>query len=92
MWCSFASAYDMRTICVSHTYVTCVCRNCPTVQGKDNFKIKSKDDLNRHARTCKTCTASKVFDVTEYNKLLTLGAKPAEIDARVLPAPKAAEE
>ena len=82
----------MRAVCVRHSYVTCVCRNCPTVPGKDTSKIKSKDDLNRHARTCKTCTASKVFDPTEYAKLLTLGATPAEIDARVLPAPKAAEE
>ena len=62
------------------------------MKGKDNFKIKSKDGLNRHIRTCRTCTASKVFDPTEYAKLLTLGATPAEIDARVLPAPKAAEE
>ena len=91
MWCSFASAYDMRTTCVSHTYVTCVCRNCPTVKGKDNFKIKSKDDLNRHARTCKTCTASKVFDPTEHAKLLTLGATAAEIDVRSIPAAKEAE-
>ena len=82
----------MRTVCVRHSYVTCVCRNCPTVPGKENFKIKSKDDLNRHARTCKTCTASKVFDPTEYAKLITLGAKPAEIDARAVPAAKAAED
>ena len=81
----------MRTVCVRHSYVTCVCRNCPTVPGKENFKIKSKDDLNRHARTCKTCTASKVFDPTEYAKLITLGATPAEIDARSIPAAKEAE-
>ena len=82
----------MRTVCVRHSYVTCVCRNCPTVPGKENFKIKSKDDLNRHSRTCKTCTASKVFDPTEYAKLITLGAKHAEIDARAVPAAKAAED
>ena len=82
----------MRTVCVRHSYVTCVCRNCPTVPGKENFKIKSKDDLNRHSRTCKTCTASKVFDPTEYAKLITLGAKAAEIDARAVPAAKAAED
>ena len=82
----------MRTVCVRHSYVTCVCRNCPTVPGKDTFKIKCFDDINRHSRTCKTCTASKVFDPTEYAKLITLGATAAEIDARVLPAPKAAED
>ena len=92
MWFSFASAYDMRNMCVRPAYVTCVCRNCPIQKGKEPTKIKSKDDLNRHIRTCRTCTASKVFDPTEYAKLLTLGATPAEIDARVLPAPKAAEE
>ena len=82
----------MRAVCVRHSCVTCVCRNCPTVPGKENFKIKSKDDLNRHARTCKTCTASKVFDPTEYAKLITLGATAAEIDARAVPAAKAAED
>ena len=61
------------------------------MKGKDNFKIKSKDDLNRHIRTCRTCTASKKFDVAEYSKLITLGATPAEIDARSIPAAKEAE-
>ena len=41
--------------------------------------------------TCRTCTASKEFDVAEYSKLITLGATPAEIDARSIPAAKEAE-
>ena len=91
MWFSFASAYDMRKIYVRPAYVTCVCRNCPIQKGKEPTKIKSKDDLNRHMRTCKTCTASKVFDPTEYAKLLTLGATAAPQDARSIPAAKEAE-
>ena len=81
----------MRAQCVRHAHVTCVCRNCPIQKGKEPTKIKSKDDLNRHIRQCKTCTASKVFDPTEYAKLITLGATPAEIDARSIPAAKEAE-